>query len=371
MNVIVAIDSFKGCLSSPEANRAAAMGVRDVFPEAEIQEIAVSDGGEGFTEAMAAGLAEVRHAKRSYAAKRSKEYGTTERRTIIVHDPLMRPVEAHYLLAGETAVMEVAEACGLSLLQPEERNPLIATSYGVGEMVIDAIRQGAKHIIVGLGGSGTSDAGRGMIEAIEGLKEFKGFETFKDVCFTIATDVDNPLCGENGAAHVYGPQKGATPEMVVLLDSEARSFADVTAKEMGFDLSEAPGAGAAGGLGYAFMQFLHATRRSGVDVLFEALRFSQLAAAADLVITGEGAADRQTLMGKLPTGVLRHSGSTPVLLIAGRISDRDELLQAGFAEVRCINPPGLALEEAMRPEVAVENIRKTVGGMVQELRVKS
>ena len=202
MNVIVAIDSFKGCLSSPEANRAAAMGVRDVFPEAEIQEIAVSDGGEGFTEAMAAGLAEVRHAKRSYAAKRSKEYGTTERRTIIVHDPLMRPVEAHYLLAGETAVMEVAEACGLSLLQPEERNPLIATSYGVGEMVTDAIRQGAKHIIVGLGGSGTSDAGRGMIEAIEGLKEFKGFETFKDVCFTIATDVDNPLCGENGAAHV-------------------------------------------------------------------------------------------------------------------------------------------------------------------------
>lgn len=350
MKVIIAIDSFKGCLRSSEANRAAAEGVQEAVPDAEVREIPVSDGGEGFTEAMAAGLAD------------SQISGKTQRRAVTVHDPLMREVEAHYLLAGETAVMEVAEACGLSLLKPEERNPLVATSYGVGEMVADAIRQGAKHIIVGLGGSGTSDAGRGMVDGLQ-ASGFK-FQEFKDIRFTIASDVNNPLCGTNGAAHVYGPQKGATPEMVDTLDAHAKEFAKAAAKTMGFDRSEEPGAGAAGGLGYAFMQFLGAERRSGIDLLLETIGFDALAADADLVITGEGAADRQTLMGKLPTGILRHSGTTPVMLIAGRISDRETLLEAGFTKVECINPPELPLEQALRPEVAKENIRKTIKNII-------
>ena len=337
-NVVVAIDSFKGCLRSAEANRAAAAGVLEVWPDADVREVTVSDGGEGFMEAFHAATG-----------------GTL--RSVQVHDPLMREVTARYLLNGETAVIEVAEACGLWRLKPEERNPLVATSYGVGELVADAVENGAETIIVGLGGSGTSDAGKGMLEKVK-------CEMLNVKCdgirVIIATDVENPLCGENGAAAVYGPQKGATPEMVRELDERAKAFAEESAKRMGFDRSEEPGAGAAGGLGYAFMQYLDAERRPGIDLLLETVGFDALVKEADLVITGEGSADRQTLMGKLPVGVLRHAGKTPTLLIAGKVSDRDELLRAGFVGAECINPPGLPLEEAMRPEVAKQNIEKTI-----------
>ena len=344
MKVVVAIDSFKGCLRSAEANRAAAEGVREACPEAEVREVTVSDGGEGFMEAFHAAIG-----------------GTL--RTVRVHDPLMREVEARYLLKDETVVIEVAEACGLWRLKPEERNPLVATSYGVGELVADAVENGAKTIIVGLGGSGTSDAGRGMLERLDLSPSLSLREGEKVL---IATDVDNPLCGENGAAAVYGPQKGATPEMVRELDARGKAFAEESAQRMGFDCSEKAGAGAAGGLGYAFMQYLGAERRSGIDLLLETIGFDGMVAGTDLVITGEGAADRQTLMGKLPTGVLRHSGTTPTLLIAGRISDRDELVRAGFARVECINPPELPLEEALRPEVAKRNIRTTISNVLRE-----
>ena len=337
--IIVALDSFKGCLRSVEANAAAMLGVLDIWPEAEVRDVTVSDGGEGFMEAFHAAIG-----------------GSIL--SVRVHDPLMREASAKYLLNGQTAVIEVAEACGLWRLRADERNPLIATSYGVGELVLDAVKNGAKQIIVGLGGSGTSDAGKGMIEALSDSLCLT--EIPPTLRFIIATDVNNPLCGENGAAHVYGPQKGATAEMVVELDARARQFAEESAKRMGFDRSGEAGAGAAGGLGYAFMQHLRAERHSGVDLLLDTIHFDELVQDADLVITGEGASDRQTLMGKLPMGILRHSGKTPVLLIAGRISDHEELLQAGFAEVKCINPPGIPLEEAIRPEVAKENIRETV-----------
>ncbi|MBO4793001.1 MAG: glycerate kinase [Deltaproteobacteria bacterium] len=340
--VVAAIDSFKGCLRSVEANAAAAAGVRDVWPDAKVQEVTVSDGGEGFMEAWEAAIG-------------------GEIRSVQVHDPLMREVSAKYLLNGETAVIEVAEACGLWRLKPEERNPLVATSYGVGEMVADAVKNGAKTIIVGLGGSGTSDAGKGMVEGLGELRVKS-----EELRIIIATDVENPLCGEYGAAAVYGPQKGATAEMVKELDKRAKAFAEESAKRMGFDRSEEKGAGAAGGLGYAFMQYMHAERRSGIDLLLETIHFDNLTQDADLVITGEGAADRQTLMGKLPVGILRHSGKAPVCLIAGKISDREALLQARFAEAECINPPHLALEEAMRPDVAKQNIRNCVARIVSK-----
>ena len=349
MKIVLAIDSFKGCLTSVEANQAAAEGIRAVRPDAEVVQVAVSDGGEGFLEAFHAAIG-------------------GEMVTIGVRDPLMRRISARYLLKGDTAVIEMAQACGLTLLSADERNPLLATSYGVGQLVADAVRRGARHIIVGLGGSATSDAGIGMIRAL--IDAFASHGTWDDVQalrpvrFTIASDVQNPLCGANGAAHVFAPQKGATPEMVSRLDARARRFAEVSARHFGYDRSQQPGAGAAGGLGYAFLQYLDADCQPGIRLLLDALHFRELISDATLIVTGEGSADRQTLMGKLPMGILQQSHGIPVALIAGRISDCDRLLRAGFAEVKCINPAGLPQEVAMQSSIACRNIAETVSQLL-------
>ena len=349
--VVVAIDSFKGCMSSVEANRAAAEGVRCACPDAEIVQVPVSDGGEGFLEAFHVAIG-------------------GELIAVTVNDPLMREVTARYLLKDEMAVIEMAQASGLTLLTKEERDPMVATSYGTGQLVVDAVRKGARHVIVGLGGSATSDAGMGMLRAIVDAfakhERWEDFEELKDVRFTIATDVKNPLCGENGAAYVFAPQKGATPEMVCQLDQRARKFAELSARHFGFDHSQDEGAGAAGGLGYAFLQYLDASCKSGIQLLLETIHFDELVRDADLVITGEGSADRQTLMGKLPVGILEQSGKTPVCLIAGRISDREQLLKAGFSRVECINPPGISLEEAMRKKTAELNVGNTVRRILED-----
>ena len=342
MKVVLAIDSFKGCMTSREANKAAAEGIRRVYPEAEIVKVPVSDGGEGYMEAFHAAIG-----------------GRLEE--VAVRDPLMRPIIAKYLLHNDLAVIEIAQASGLTLLTKEERNPMVATSYGTGQLVADAVRKGAKQIIVGLGGSATSDAGIGMLKALIdsfNKERWDDIEVLKDVTFTIASDVKNPLYGEEGAAHVFAPQKGATPETVLRLDERARKFAELSAQHFGYDRSQMAGAGAAGGLGYAFLQYLHAKSMSGIQLLLDTIRFKEIVAGADLVITGEGSADRQTLMGKLPIGILEQSGTVPVCLIAGKISDREALLNAGFARVECINPPDLPLEEAMRKDVAQHNIRQ-------------
>ena len=412
--IIVAIDSFKGCLTSAEANQAACEGVFAKKPDAELMEqreqsracmnsaesrqkkndvqvvqMPVSDGGEGFMEVFQAALG-------------------GDIVEVNVKDPLMRPIVASYLLQGDTAVIEIAKASGLTLLKPEERDPMVATSYGTGQLVVDAVRKGCKHIIVGLGGSATSDCGIGMLRAIvDALAKGKSWDDvheLDDVHFTIATDVTNPLCGENGAAYVFAPQKfaikreqseldsiaereqtrpqvkGATPEMVEALDARAKRFAEVSAKHMGRDCQNIPGAGAAGGLGYAFLQYMNADCRSGIDLLLDTIHFDELLQDADLVITGEGSADRQTLMGKLPFGILQRvrphpltpspkgegeAFGIPVVLIAGRIADEEQLLDAGFSRVACINPPNLPLEIAMQPETAKENIRRTVKNLTK------
>lgn len=348
MKVIAAIDSFKGCLTSEEANQAAVQGIESACRSAQVVQVPVSDGGEGFLQAFHAALG-----------------GEYVRR--VVSDPLLRPVTASYLLRSDMAVIEMAQAGGLTLLSPDERNPLVATSYGVGQLVADAVRHGVAHVIVGLGGSATSDAGMGMlralIDAFAPHGRWDDIQSFSSVRFTIATDVRNPLCGQNGAAHVFAPQKGASPEDVLLLDQRARKFAQVSARHFGFDRSQQEGAGAAGGLGYAFMQYLNASCRPGIDLLLDAVNYSEIVRDADLVITGEGLADRQTLMGKLPMGILHQSKGVPVCLIAGSVSDYDDLLRAGFAQVRCINPPGLPLEEAMRKSTAQQNIRQAVAAI--------
>ena len=350
--IVVAIDSFKGCLTSKEANQAAAEGVRRACPDAEIVQIPVSDGGEGFLDAFYTAVG-----------------GTLVE--VPVRDPLMRPVMAKYLLNEDTAVIEMAQASGLMLLAKEERNPLVATSYGTGQLVADAVRKGAKHIIVGLGGSATSDTGIGMLRALIDTFARSGtwddIRELKPIRFTIASDVRNPLCGENGAAHVFAPQKGATHEDVLALDERAKKFAEVSAKHFGYDRSEMAGAGAAGGLGYAFLQYMDADCKPVIQLLLDTIRFDDIIRDAGLIITGEGSADRQTLMGKLPMGILVHSAGIPVCLIAGRISDREELLKAGFTQVECIHPDGISLEEAMCKEVAIQNICSTIMTIVRKI----
>ena len=353
MKVVVAIDSFKGCLTSKEANKAAAEGIRMVCPDAEVVEVPVSDGGEGFMEAFHTAIG-------------------GDIQEVMVRDPLMRPVSAKYLLRGKEAVIEIAQASGLTLLSDNERNPMVATSYGTGQLVADAVKKGAEQIIVGLGGSATSDAGIGMLHALIDTfakqGEWDHIQELKNVRFTIASDVKNPLCGEHGAAHVFGPQKGASAEDVLALDERARKFAEISAKHFGYDRQNMPGAGAAGGLGYAFLQYMNADCKPGIELLLETIKFYEIVKDANLVITGEGSADRQTLMGKLPMGILQQSGNVPVCLIAGRISDCQELMKAGFAHVKCINPDGISLEEAMRPEVAVKNIRNVIGQLMADGR---
>ena len=249
---------------------------------------------------------------------------------------------------------------------------MVATSYGTGQLVVDAVRRGCKRIIVGLGGSATSDCGIGMLRAIIDAFSKNGnwddVRELDNVRFTIATDVTNPLCGEDGAAFVFGPQKFAqpkatSPEMVETLDARAKRFAEASAKHLGRDCQNMPGAGAAGGLGYAFLQYMNADCRSGIDLLLDTIHFDDLLQDADLVITGEGSADRQTLMGKLPFGILQCAQQyhIPVMLIAGRIADEQLLLDAGFSRVVCINPPDLPLEIALQPAIAKENIGRTVG----------
>ena len=354
--VIVAIDSFKGCLTSAEANQAASEGILANMPDAQVVQVPVSDGGEGFMEAFQVAMG-------------------GELVEVNVKDPLMRTIVAQYLVQGDTAVIEIAKASGLTLLSPEERNPMVATSYGTGQLVVNAVRKGCKHIIVGLGGSATSDCGIGMLRAIiDAFAKGESWDNVReldDVRFTIATDVTNPLCGENGAAHVFGPQKfapqKATHEQVLALDARAKRFAEVSAKHLGRDCQNNPGAGAAGGLGYAFLQYMNADCRSGIDLLLDTIHFDNLLQDADLVITGEGSVDRQTLMGKLPFGILQRAQkhNVPVMLIAGRIADEQLLLDASFSRVACINPPNLPLEVAMQPSTAKENIKTCVIKLVK------
>ena len=314
----------------------------------------MSDGGDGMLDAFLSAMG-------------------GERVTIHAHDALMRWIEADYGIVKDTAIIEIAQAAGLALIEPEQRNPMKATSWGVGELVLHAYRHGARHFIMGLGGSATSDCGIGMLKAMgDDWKKIR-----KDCTFVLASDVTNPLCGENGAAHVFAPQKGADAEMVETLDERAKRFAEISARHFSYDRSNIPGAGAAGGLGYAFLQYFNAEFHSGAELLLEAVHFDELLKDAALVITGEGHSDKQTLMGKLPQRILEHvlknrehltcsqiagdyKSSEPsfplVWLVAGGVSDEQILLDAGFDRVIAVTPKTMPLEEAMMPEVAKVNI---------------
>ena len=367
MKVVIAVDSLKGSLSSNEAGLAVKEGVLSVFENADVRIVPLADGGEGTVEALVEGM-----------------NGIME--TLTVTGPLNEKVEANFgiLENSKTAIIEMAQASGLPMVPVELRNPLNTTTYGVGEMIKEAIHKGCRHFIVGIGGSATNDAGMGMLQAlgcefydakghlvgtggrvlneVASIRTHNMMKELSECSFKIACDVNNPLYGPNGAAHIYGPQKGATPEIIEELDRGLRNFSEVVKKDLGKDIALVEGAGAAGGLGYGFLGFLNAKLESGVDIIIEETNLESHLQDADFVITGEGRLDHQTAMGKAPIGVtkLAKKHNTKVIALAGSVSDDAvKCNEAGMNAFFSIQKTPISLEEAMKPEVAKKNMKNT------------
>ena len=369
------MDSFKGSLTSAQANEAVEVGVHDILPDAKIIKISVSDGGEGLLDVI----------KKTVHAIEV---------TAPAHDPLMRPMKGTYAISedGKTAFVELASVSGLPLLTKTECNPWITTTFGTGELILDALERGCRQFIIGIGGSATNDAGIGLLQAIGfNFLDDKGFvlgqggnilekitsinfskvhAAVKDSRFVVACDVKNPFCGKMGAAYIFGPQKGADKIMVKRLDNGLLSFSKIIADITGKDITWLPGAGAAGGTGGSLYAFLDAELKSGINLLLNLVHFDDLIKDADLVITGEGSADSQTLMGKVPSGILNRTMKVhvPTVLLAGKVKDEESLLKAGFKRILCINPPNLTEAQMMLPIMAEENIRRTVICLIQNLK---
>ena len=375
MKIVVASDSFKGSLTSREVAAAAVRGIRQVLPICELVGVNVADGGEGTVDAVVETLG-----------------GKIV--TATVNDPLGRPILARYGVVGKMAVIEMAAASGLTLLTDEERNPWLTSTYGTGEMIMDAVKRGCRDFLVGLGGSATNDAGMGMLQAlgfrfydiddqeiIDGcggrlqdvarIDDTGVMDAVRQCRFTVACDVDTPFCGLEGAAYVFAPQKGADMEMVARLDSGMVSFAKVIEKTYGIDVTSMAGAGAAGGMGGGFYAFLNATLKRGVDMVLDAIDFDSIIRGADLVITGEGTIDYQTVKGKTAAGVLARAKAQdiPVVAIAGRVEMCDSVAQMGFAGVYPIMENEMPLAVAMQPDFAAANIEKTVKKIVTNLHI--
>lgn len=343
---VVAMDSFKGCLTSKEAGEAVADGIRKADAMACVDIVPVSDGGEGMLDCFLAVTG-------------------GECRRVCVHDPMMRRIEAEYAVCDGKAIIESARTCGFSLLKKDELNPVRATSYGLGEMLASAIKDGCRDFIIGLGGTCTSDAGIGMLRAM--VEKLKPATSFGDLLggvlckchFTLASDVTAPLLGFNGAAHVFAPQKGADRVMVNIIEERGRRFAEMSARYFGYDRSTTPGAGAAGGLGYAFLQYMHATTLSGAELMLNTADFSDKVKGATAVITGEGCSDSQTLMGKLPSVIKQYADedNVPTWLLSGKVkSDAWAELIASFSVVKAVSDPLKPLEYNMLKDVARQNI---------------
>ena len=326
MKAVIAIDSFKGCLGSAEAAAAVAEGLAGC----DCTVLPVSDGGEGF------------------AAVLTEELGGRIV-SASVHDPLGRPVQAAYGLIGTSAVIESAAASGLTLMRPEELDPLRASSRGTGELIADAIRRGARDIYVGFGGTGTNDGGAGMLEALE---EVRGI--WPECRFTGLCDVSATFCGPEGATAVYGPQKGVKPDQVGLLDARLRALAEQYRHVLGRDVLSKPGSGAAGGMAGALWAVLGGELKPGADAVLDLLHFEDRLDGAEMVITGEGRIDAQTLQGKLPAVVARRAKTfSPALRIIA-ITGRSELSspQQDFDEIIQITPEGTPLQMALDPAFA-------------------
>lgn len=339
MHTLLALDSFKGCLTAPEAVDAAAAALAGC----DVCRMPLSDGGEGFAACLAGCLGGVF-------------------RTVPVHDPLGRPLEARYALLenGRIAVIETAAASGLTLLKPEELDPLNASSIGTGELMQDAVQQGVEEIWIGLGGTAVMDCGAGLLQALAPLPDRIRIHAFYDA--------DAPLTGPRGAPAVFGPQKGADAQGVAELERRFRRQAKAWKEAYGIDPERLPGAGAAGGIGAALAVCLGAEMHAGIEAVLDAVHFAERVRGCDLVITGEGKADRQTLTGKVPFGVLqatrRHAPGIPVALLAGKVEDRDELRAAGFDAVIQVTPEESLKSNCLDKSFAWENLRRAVQDLV-------
>jgi glycerate kinase len=359
MKIVVAPDSFKGSLTAVEVSDAIGQGVREIFPEAEIVKIPMADGGDGTVQCLV-----------------NDTGGEILRKKVI--GPLGDEVLASYGILGDkkTAVIEMAEASGLTLVPENKRNPLITTTYGTGQLIKAALDQGCRKMIIGIGGSATNDGGAGMLQALgvklldrEGkeigfgggeLKEVFRIDTkyldnrLSETKVLIASDVSNPLCGPKGAARIYGPQKGATPEIIEELDKSLAHFAEIIKRDLNKDVKDIPGAGAAGGLGASLMAFLDAELRPGIKIIIEVVKLEQAIKDADLVITGEGKIDSQTIYGKAPIGVAKIAKkyNIPVVAVAAIISDDADIVhQYGIDTLIKISEPPMSLTEPKSKKV--------------------
>lgn len=352
--IVLAFDSFKGCMSAEDACKAATTGIRTALPETEVVALPMSDGGEGLVKCVQKML-------------------HTKSRSIIVTGPMTEKVEAKYAISTDdnTAYMEMAAASGLTLVAENKRNPMKATTYGVGEMIADAISQGCKNIVIGIGGSATCDGGKGMVEALQDCSLLNSV-VMKDIKVVVACDVDNPLYGKNGAAYIFAPQKGATSEDVEELDKQLRAFAHKT-EQLGFATSATallPGTGAAGGLGYALCAYLKAELKPGIEIMLNIANFDNIINSADIVVTGEGKSDHQTMMGKVAYGVMKRCRKVnkPIWLLSGAIDDKDGLLSKNFDFVKSINDgDSTPLPILMQRETAMKNMEKTITKLLLHL----
>lgn len=366
MKVVVAIDSFKGSMTSVEAGNAAGEGILRVFPDAKIIVKPIADGGEGTVDALIEGMC-----------------GKRER--VKVSGPLCREVTAEYgIVGGTTAVMEMSAAAGITQVTDKERNPLNTTTFGVGEMIKDAINKGCRNFLMGIGGSATNDGGIGMLQALgfdildkdkkpvstggKGLAEVcyisgeNAIPELSECTFKVACDVENPLCGKTGCSAIFGPQKGATPEMIKDMDLWLSNYADIAQKTFPKADKDAKGAGAAGGMGFALMTFLNAKLEKGIELILNEIALEDEVKDADFVITGEGRLDGQTVMGKAPVGVaaIAKKYNIPVIAFAGGVTpDAKACNQHGIDAFFPIVRGVCTLADAMENENARRNMADT------------
>ena len=359
MKILIAPDSFKGSATAVEVGNALARGFRRVFSDAEIRVLPMADGGEGTVSALV-------------SATRG------EIRSAIVKNPIGHEIIANYGILGDqkTGVIEMSAASGLTLINPEQRNPLLTTTYGTGQLILSALNDGCRRLIIGIGGSATNDGGAGMAQALgallkkidgtsisdggQGLAELSDIDVRTLDCrlceteIIVACDVDNPLTGPRGASYVYGPQKGATLEMMEVLDESLARYAEIIKICLGKDIDNLPGAGAAGGLGAGLMAFVNAQLESGIDIVTNTVKLVEELKGVDLVVTGEGYLDQQTIHGKTPVGVARiaQKQNIPVIAVAGGIEgDPAGLYQQGITSMMDITPAPIPLCQAMNQTI--------------------
>ncbi len=379
MNVVIAIDSFKGSLSSLEAGQSIASGIKKVYPDATTMIRPLADGGEGTVDALVAGC----------GGRLTK---------VCVTGPLGKPVTCSYGIIDEThtAIIEMAGAAGITLVSAQERNPLNTTTYGVGEVILDAIKNGCRRFLVGIGGSATNDGGIGMLQALgfgmldkndnqvelgaKGLHQLTCIATdhvvpeLSECTFRIACDVTNPLCGEQGCSAVFGPQKGADEMMIVQMDKWLSSYGTLAKENFPNADANYPGAGAAGGLGFAFLTFLHGTLESGIKIVLEETKLRDYVQNADIVVTGEGRLDGQTVMGKAPIGVAKIAKEygKPVIAFSGCVTKdavacNEHGIDAFFPVLRTVT----TLDEAMNTANAKQNVTDTAEQVFRLIRTFS